>query len=83
MLQTRLVHTIAPSVDIQVGSSPSRQHEDMVEIVKADLKTMQPGTVQVCKVSICPRGRGSYTSTGVLWNRDGGIQQTVRVAGGG
>jgi hypothetical protein len=83
MLQTRLLRSISPSVDIQVGSLPSGQWEDMVEIVKAGLKMLHPGAVQVCKISFYPRGRGSYTSTGIPWNRDGGIQQIVRIAGGG
>jgi len=84
MSQTRLPYSTSPSIDIQ---SLSGQHEyvveDAVEIVKVGLKRLHPGDVQVCKPSICPRGRRSYTSTGVLWNQDGGIQQTVRVAGGG
>jgi len=46
MLQIRPLHSISPSVDIQVGSSPSGQREDMVEIVKAGLETLQPGAVQ-------------------------------------
>jgi hypothetical protein len=66
MSQTKLLNSTSPSLEFQ---SSSRQREDAVEdaveTVKASLKMLHAGDVQVCKLSICPRGRGSYTSTGV------------------
>ena len=53
----RLLHITSPSPDFQVGSSPSRWHEDVVETVKAGLKELQADAVHVHKFSISLRGR--------------------------
>ena len=83
MSQTGFSYSTSSSLDIRSSSGRHEDLEDAVEIVKAGLKELQPGAFQVCKLSICPGGRQSYTSAGVPWNWDGGIQRTVRFVGGG
>jgi len=56
MLSQATLHSTYPSLNIQVGSLPSKRREDVVDAVKIGLETLRAGDVKVRRFLIVRKG---------------------------